>query len=59
MSRTVVAIVSGAVGIVVGLYIADKYAQWKVQSGTNDVLNTLHAGFLAPFVDPLTAGLVG
>jgi len=59
MSRTTVAIVSGLVGIVAGLYIADKYAQYKATSGVNSVLDTLHIGGAAPFVDPIVSGLVG
>ena len=59
MSRTAIAVISGIGGIFVGLFIADKYAQYKATSSTNSLLNLLHIGGAAPVVDPIVAGLVG
>lgn len=59
MTKTViVAIASGVAGIFIGLYIADKYAQYKATSTVNAGLDKLGIGGAAPFVDPIVAGLI-
>jgi hypothetical protein len=46
-------------GVGVGLFIADKYAQWKAQDSANSILDKLHLGGAKGFVDPIVSGLVG
>ena len=46
-------------GVGAGLFIADKYAQWKAQSSADALLNKVGLGGASGFVNPIVAGLVG
>lgn len=58
MSKTTVALISGVVGIGLGLWIAQQYATWKVNNAIATGLGAVGLGAAAPVADKLAAGLL-